>query len=201
MSSVIKTDGAPCKKCGRAARYEDGRCAPCQLSANARWRERNREKVLASKKEYYEANKDYLLAKARDWADKNPQKRRQIELRYRIVNAEKELARCALWRRNNPEKKYAAKARRRANALKAVPKWYGEFDGFVIEEAARLARARSDATGFTWHVDHTIPLQSPRVCGLHIAPNLGVIPGAENIRKGNRYWPGISILPKEEEMV
>lgn len=190
VNSAVDT-GEICTKCGCIDRYADGRCRPCQLSSNARWRARNRDKVLAGKKEYYEANKEHLLAKARDWAARNPLKRREIEAKYRGANTEKEIARCARWRANNPEKKYAAKARRRANARQAVPSWYGEFDEFVMEEANDLIRLRNESTGISWHTDHVVPLQSQLVCGLHSWTNIGVIPGVENMRKGNRCWPGM----------
>lgn len=187
--NVVASTVEICKKCGRVDKYADGRCRPCQLASNARWRARNRDKVLTCKKEYYEANKEYLLAKARDWAARNPLRRREIEAKYRGGNSEKELARCARWRANNPERKYAAKARRRANSRRAIPSWYGEFDEFVMEEANNLTRLRERCTGISWHTDHVVPLQSPLVCGLHSWTNIDVIPGIENVKKGNRRWP------------
>lgn len=139
-----------------------------------------------------------MLAKTRGWAARNPLKRRQIEARYRAGNSEKETARCASWRAANPEKKYAAKVRRRANSRRAVPSWYGEFDEFVMEEANNLVRLRAKSTGINWHTDHVIPLQSSIVCGLHTWMNIDVIPGVENIRKGNRYWPDMPVFCGEK---
>ena len=49
-------------------------------------------------------------------------------------------------------------------------------------EAKRL----TDETGIPHHVDHIIPLLGEFVCGLHVHTNLQVLPGSDNIRKGNR---------------
>lgn len=67
-----------------------------------------------------------------------------------------------------------------------------EFDEFVLEEAAKLASMRGEATGFKWHIDHIVPLMHKDVCGLNSAVNLQVVPASWNVRKGNRntdsYW-------------
>ena len=34
-----------------------------------------------------------------------------------------------------------------------------------------------------------MPLNHPLVCGLHVQNNLQLLPLAENIRKGNNWWP------------
>ena len=61
-----------------------------------------------------------------------------------------------------------------------------EFDSFVMEEAIRLCVKREKVTGFKWHVDHIIPLLHKKVCGLHNANNLQVVPALWNMQKGNR---------------
>lgn len=195
-----------CKACANEARMAYYRADPSRdRTANALWRAANKEKVAADKAAYYAANKGKVLLASTRWAAENPEKRRGIGAKYRAANPEKEIARCARWRANNPEKKYAAKARRRAGAIRAVPRWYGEFDAFAMEEASALVRARADITKISWHADHVVPLQSPLVCGLHTWRNIAVIPGVENIRKSNRYWPDmpgevtpVSVLTQKE---
>lgn len=74
----------------------------------------------------------------------------------------------------------------RGGAVKRRPTWANDL---FIKEAYRLARLRASMTGFEWHVDHIVPLNSPLVCGLHVEHNLQVIPSAANWAKGNRHWP------------
>lgn len=40
-----------------------------------------------------------------------------------------------------------------------------------------------------YHVDHSVPITSRLVCGLHVHTNLRVISVRENTRKGNHMWP------------
>jgi hypothetical protein len=74
-------------------------------------------------------------------------------------------------------------AKRRAQELKAMPAW---ADREAILRVYREAKRRTEETGALHHVDHIVPLQSPIVCGLHIAINLRVITAEENLKKGNR---------------
>lgn len=55
----------------------------------------------------------------------------------------------------------------------------------VYREAERL----SIATGVKHNVDHIIPLQHPRVCGLHVHFNMRAIPAGPNMSKGNHWCP------------
>lgn len=55
----------------------------------------------------------------------------------------------------------------------------------VYREADRLTRA----TGVAHQVDHIVPLNHPRVCGLHVAANLRAIPAGPNMAKSNNWCP------------
>lgn len=55
----------------------------------------------------------------------------------------------------------------------------------VYREADRL----SLATGVKHNVDHIVPLNHPRVCGLHVAWNLRAIPAGPNMAKSNNWCP------------
>lgn len=60
-----------------------------------------------------------------------------------------------------------------------------EFDTFVFEEAQGLCALREAATGFKWNVDHIVPLNHKRACGLHVADNFQVVPASWNFKKRN----------------
>jgi hypothetical protein len=57
----------------------------------------------------------------------------------------------------------------------------------MIEQAYEIAALRTEMFGFSWHVDHVAPLLGKKVSGLHVPQNLRVIPGLENMSKGNRF--------------
>jgi hypothetical protein len=134
----------------------------------------------------------------------NDERNRQAALKWyhnNPINSEHAKRRALINRTENSERKKAAdKAwragnRGRCNALikkykirkrQAMPVWANEF---FIEEIYDLAAVRSKVTGFEWHVDHIVPLQSKVVCGLHVEHNLRVIPKGMNLAKGNRHWP------------
>ena len=76
------------------------------------------------------------------------------------------------------------RAKRRSAELLRIPKW---ADHWAIVQVYAEARKLTRSTGVTHHVDHIIPLQGKMVSGLHVADNLQVLPGTDNIRKGNRF--------------
>jgi len=113
----------------------------------------------------------------------NPEKRRNLYLSKH--NEEKETRRE--YYRKNTQSYFVRKANRRARTLQATPKWYGEFDEFVLSEAYRLCKLREQATGVKWEVDHIVPLKGENVCGLHWSANWAVITQFENRSKGVKY--------------
>lgn len=71
-------------------------------------------------------------------------------------------------------------------ATLSCPPWVKREELYRFrDEAERLTRE----TGVRHVVDHQIPLNHPRVCGLTVPWNLAVIPWAVNARKGNRWNP------------
>lgn len=88
---------------------------------------------------------------------------------------------------NSPEMR-AYRSALRAKEKRATPAW---ANAFFIKEAYELASLRTKMTGVVWHVDHIVPLQSKRVCGLHWEGNFQVITQKENSAKGNRHWPNM----------
>ena len=83
---------------------------------------------------------------------------------------------------------YIQAARNRELALgDRTPSWRNQEK---INEIYRTAAEVSAETGIPHHVDHVIPLKGRNVSGLHHQDNLLIVPGTENLSKGNRFEPG-----------
>lgn len=145
-----------------------------------------RERAKKRSRDWYWNNKDRVKANFARWYEKNKEKMVKRSQQWAIDNAERYRKNQSTWRARVSDRRCEQSARRRALTTKATPKWANEF---FISEAYHLAKLRTKATGVQWHVDHIVPLNSKLVCGLHVEHNLRVIPGKENIRKQNKFWP------------
>ena len=118
---------------------------------------------------------------------KNAEKRRSQALRYYYANHAQSKERQLAKQKTNPVKYAAAAAKHRAVKLQRTPAWLDEDSLWMIEQAYELAALRTKLFGFSWHVDHVIPLQGRVVSGLHVPFNLQVIPALQNIAKHNKF--------------
>lgn len=174
-------------------RYVSGSCVGCAADRLQRARKANpeRTRLHVAKSNSRVANTPELRAK------KNTQ-----DSIYRAKNKEKIAATIKKWRDANRDlvssytKKSKAKnpalviantAKRRLAKMHRTPSWLTVDDYWMIEQAYELAAIRTKQFGFSWHVDHIVPLQGKLVSGLHTPYNLQVIPGAENVRKLNNF--------------
>lgn len=123
---------------------------------------------------YREKNKEKILAYHRLHRETNPEYHKERNKHYRLNN----LAYCAF-----------VASKHRVQKRQRIPTWDIELTNFVLEEAHILRRIRTDLFGFCWHVDHIIPLRGKLVSGLHVWNNIRVIPAKENQKKGNRHDP------------
>jgi len=89
--------------------------------------------------------------------------------------------------KTNPEKYRKYRATRRAREFSAKPSWLTKDHEDQIDSLYRLARDLSESTEIGYHVDHIVPLNNNRVCGLHVPWNLRVITQTENLTKGNTH--------------
>lgn len=132
-------------------------CKCCLYTLQKRWITENREKVNTWWSLYREDN------------------RAQIR-----VNAKK-------WRDTNKGKKNADTAKRWAAKMQRMPKWLTKDEKERMSCYYQLASMRTKESGYSWHVDHIVPMRGESVSGLHVPWNLRVIPAQENMNKGNRY--------------
>lgn len=120
------------------------------------------------------------------WRGRNIETARAIVARWRKRNLKAKALLAVGYTKRHPERTRALSAKHRAGRLSAIPKWANHF---FIGEIYDLSRRRTAATGFLWHVDHIVPLNSKIVCGLHCEQNLQVIPAVKNYEKNNTVWP------------
>lgn len=107
--------------------------------------------------------------------------------RHEQKDVAKKNARIQAWAKANPHKRSAIETRRRVAKMQRTPTWLTADEHWMVEQAYELAALRTRMFGFSWHVDHIVPLQGKLVSGLHTPYNLQVIPGRDNLRKNNRY--------------
>jgi hypothetical protein len=108
---------------------------------------------------------------------------------YRTKNKEKRIAQVKKWARENRGRANANKKAYKVAKIQACPSWVRDEADlmWMMAEAYELAALRSDMFGFSWHVDHEVPLRGKDVSGLHVPWNLQVIPGQENMSKSNKF--------------
>jgi hypothetical protein len=170
-----------------------GACVECAKEALRVNRAANKERTQAQRR------KDALKLMAKP---EMAQKKRDRDAKYRKENRENCRATILAWNAKNTEKVklYAAKTKaknkgnvnahtvkRRLAKINRTPSWLTDDDNWMIQQAYELAALRTKMLGFSWHVDHVLPLQGELVSGLHTPYNLQVIPWFENVCKSNRY--------------
>jgi hypothetical protein len=165
---------------------------------------KNAVTVAAGHAAYYRQNKARLIAHGAAYNKTNPDVRKRAQSNYSEKNRVSISAKGAAYRRANPEKNFE-RGRKWRLANNALVNSYGiqrrgmrlkrtllhdaELLGLVVREGYDVALLREAATGIKWELDHTVPLQSKLVSGLHNEHNLQVITRFENRSKSNRHWP------------
>jgi hypothetical protein len=121
------------------------------------------------------------------WRKQNPNKVKQHNTSQYTKNSEKIKSGVREWGKKNPSKVFAYSRASYTKRRMRLPKWLTADDHWMIQQAYELAALRTKLFGFSWHVDHIIPLQGKFVSGFHTPYNLQVIPGADNVRKSNKF--------------
>jgi hypothetical protein len=212
---MLYSTGRPCRNGHSSPRYTStGTCVECtairvkrhKTINPTRAREtskasylRHRDKALARGRAHYQEDLEGQRERGRRSYAANREQRRAADRAKRANNPEPERARQRLKRQRHRERiaaynrrykqrnraLYAAAQKAREQRLRnAMPPWADpEAIKAIYAEAARLTAE----TGVRHEVDHVIPLQHDRVCGLHVETNLQVLTRSANARKGNGY--------------
>lgn len=192
----------PCRNGHTSPRYSSNRrCVQCTKDKSGRayakhadtyktrasqWHADNREHNLQRMRGYHGRVKDDAAYQQRR-ADYHETHRNRLNALRNARNALPDARAAKAQIKRDLRHIYTAyEHKRRAQALRAVPAWFGEFDNFVMNESIELCRLRAKATGVEWHLDHMIPLLARAACGLHCAANVQVIPERLNRRKNNK---------------
>lgn len=181
--------GKPCKHGHLSERYTSTTiCVDCIKIAGVDKYKNNREAQLASWRKWYEANKDTHAIRVKRWQNANKDKTRENQKAWAAANPEKIKAKTLRHIKKYPEAYTARSVASVARRAKRVPQWLTSEDRWLMREAYNLAKLRTRMFGFTWEVDHIIPLRAKLASGLHVPTNLQVIPKTENRNKRNDYF-------------
>ena len=107
--------------------------------------------------------------------------------KYYKKNKKKLLESASLWAKENKHKVRERSIRKYAQKKKAFPSWANKNK---IQEIYKNAVQLTKEKNTVYQVDHIYPLRSKWMCGLHVENNLQIITAEENLKKGNRVWPG-----------
>ncbi len=153
-----------CRKCEAEKeedRFSKGRnvCKECRAS------QRNIQKYREYKKEYNnrEAVKQLKYEYNKIWRSRNPEKMKEHLSKHYY---------------NNKTQYREKAARYRATKQQSTPKW---------ADLATIKDFYLEAEYHQMEVDHIIPLNNKKVCGLHVEHNLQLLSKADNRTKSNKF--------------
>jgi len=169
-----------------------GKCKECwRLYMNA-YHAKNKKKINSGRRSLRANNLEEF--RERDKREGRQKKERNPEV-YRKIGREwarRNMEAATRWQREHPEERRAVKrawakrnkpainathAKRRALKKNAIPPWAD------LEKIKEIYKNCPEGH----HVDHTIPLVSDKVCGLHVEANLQYLPALENLKKRNHF--------------
>jgi len=176
--------GVPCGHGHLSKRFTSSKgCVQCQRGIAKRNYEENKDEIRASIQKWKEENPEKLKATRQRNNRINSAKKAEWERNFRENYPETVKAKRSKYKRENKNKINADGAKRRAQKLRATPRW---ANNDKILEFYTEAQNKSSEYSERYVVDHIIPLNSDIVCGLHCEDNLRVITAKENEEKNNK---------------
>lgn len=153
---------------------------------NKQWLESHKEQVAAKNLQrntlYRQRHKDNIYQRQKKWREENREADRAAKLKHYLAHKERYAEYAKRYWREHQEQKQVHTNARRSRFKFCTPSW---ADRVAIRAIYRQAKKLGMS------VDHIVPIQSDRVCGLHYPPNLQILLLAENIAKLNRSWPNM----------
>lgn len=125
--------------------------------AGVRYRAKNREKRIETKKNWYKRNK----AKSYGYVKK--------------------------YKQTHKAKVNSYNTKRRLAKTNQMPKWLTIEQLRQIDEIYMQVEILNKTSNIRYSVDHIVPLQGKNVSGLHVPWNLRVLPLSENCSKKNKF--------------
>jgi hypothetical protein len=166
------------------------KCARCQICKPAQEFGLNSAKKDGLQVYCKSCMKQYRSEKAYDklrWQERREHESKRNR-QYRQLNADRLLPayreRAAARRIANPGAIRANNIARKHGERRATPTW---ADIQAINAVYAAAKEMEAADGIKRHVDHTVPLKHPLVCGLHVQSNLQILTAADNMKKHNSF--------------
>lgn len=161
------------KKCSSCKLLKETSCFYKKTSSKNKIRNVCKTCVKKQNKEYYSKNSDKVKKKVSEYREDNIETIREYD-RDRSKKRPPELNRYYL-------------AKRRSAKKKATPKWLTTFDVDYIKHLYTQAVWLSYETSTRLEVDHILPLNNPKIFGLHVPWNLQIIEASLNNKKTNKF--------------
>lgn len=172
------------------SRRKNGRqnkCKQCKKELNSRNYIKNKDKIKARNRKWHKANPEKLAEINKRYRDNNKDVISKRFKKWRDSNLEHNLLKCREWKNDNREKIKEWRSNNkglinhlnnkyRAQKKNATPKWAD------LEKIKEVYLNRKEG----YEVDHIIPLQNDKVCGLHVHYNLQYLTVNENRTKSNK---------------
>ena len=114
-------------------------------------------------------------------------RKRCSEINVKSQQTDKGKKRRSVWSAVNRHKGRGWDMARKDSVRQATPVWLSEAQKAAINQMHWLARDLEVISGYTYQVDHIVPLRGKNVCGLHVPWNLQILPSDINLSKGNRF--------------
>lgn len=116
-----------------------------RLAYNREWREKNREKVRATKRAIYHRNPEKSLARNKKWVKKNKNKIKEYQKKYHAEHRKEHNEAMRRWRKENPEKVAAQEKRRyRRKSRREKLQWLKEKEYTPVVHLNAADRAFAD---------------------------------------------------------